>query len=269
MIYRCPYTMLDLDAYLRRIRYSGEPRPDAQGLAALHFAHATRIPFENLDILLGRPVRLDLDSLQAKMVAAERGGYCFEQNLLFTAALERIGFPVTALAARVRYRARRVNPRTHMLLLVRCEGSEWIADVGFGLEGLLLPLPFIEGRETAQHGRTHRIVREEGQWVLQMQSSGAWTDLYTFSLEPQLPVDYEMANFYTSTHPDSPFVRNLIVQSLSPESRRFLRNRELKVDDSRSVLQRTIESDDELLGVLAEVFALRFPGGTRFPFRES
>jgi len=261
--------MLDLDAYLRRIRYSGELRADESTLAAVHFAHAARIPFENLDILLGRPVRLDLESLQAKMVAAERGGYCFEQNLLFAAVLERFGFSVVSLAARVRYRARRVNPRTHMLLLARCGRSDWIADVGFGLEGLLLPLPLVADRETRQHGRTHRLVREEERWVLQMQSADAWTDLYTFSLEPQLPVDYEMANFYTSTHPDSPFVRNLIVQSLSPESRRFLRNRELTVDDGRSVTRRTIDGDEALLEVLGEQFSLRFPGGTRFPFRDS
>jgi len=262
--------MLDLDAYLRRIRYSGELRADSSALAALHLAHASCIPFENLDILLGRPVRLDLESLQAKMVGAERGGYCFEQNLLFAAVLERVGFSVTPLAARVRYRARRVNPRTHMLLLVACGGSSWIADVGFGLEGLLQPLPFGSVQKVRQHGRTYRIVPEgKLHWTLQMQASGAWTDLYTFSLEPQLPADFEMANWYTSTHPDSPFVRTLIVQALSPESRRFLRNRELTVDDGRSVTRRTIGGDDELLDVLAELFALRFPRGTRFPFRDS
>ena len=259
--------MLDLDAYLRRTRYSGELHASSSVLAALHLAHATHIPFENLDILLGRPVRLDLEGLQAKMVSAERGGYCFEQNVLFAAVLERLGFSVIPLAGRVRYRARRVNPRTHMLLLVRFAATAWIADVGFGLEGLLLPLPFVAERETRQHGRTYRIVPEEERWTLQLLSAGAWTDLYTFSLEPQLPADYEMASYYTSTHPDSPFVRTLIVQSLSPEVRRFLRNRELTVDDGRATVRRTIDGDVELLDVLAEMFALRFPDGTRFPFR--
>jgi N-hydroxyarylamine O-acetyltransferase len=260
---------LDLDAYLRRVQYSGDLHPSYSVLAALHLAHATHIPFENLDILLGRPVRLDLESLQAKMVNGERGGYCFEQNLLFAAVLERLGFSLTPLAGRVRYRARRVLPRTHMLLLVRCDGSTWVADVGFGLEGLLLPLPFGSGQEMRQHGRIYRIVPEQEQWTLQMFDAGSWSDLYTFSLDPQLLADYEMASYYTSTHPDSPFVRTLIVQLPTPEARKVLRNRELTVDDGRSITSRTIEGDDELLEVLTRVFGLRFPSGTRFLFRDA
>ncbi len=260
---------LDLDAYLQRVQYSGDLHPSYSVLAALHLAHATHIPFENLDILLGRPVRLDLESLQAKMVNGERGGYCFEQNLLFAAVLERLGFSLTPLAGRVRYRARRVLPRTHMLLLVRCDGSTWVADVGFGLEGLLLPLPFGSGQEMRQYGRTYRIVPEQEQWTLQMFDAASWSDLYTFLLDPQLLADYEMASHYTSTHPDSPFVRTLIVQLPTPEARKVLRNRELTVDNGQSITSRTIEGDDELLEVLAGMFTLRFPGGTRFPFRDA
>src|SRR4051812_7385068 len=110
--------MLDVDAYLQRIDYAGERRPTLAVLDALHLAHATHIPFENLDVLLGKPPKLDLDSLQAKLVRGGRGGYCFEQNLLFAAALEAVGFRVTPLAARVRFGSTRVNSRTHMTLLV-------------------------------------------------------------------------------------------------------------------------------------------------------
>src|SRR5438477_12188005 len=108
----------DLDAYLRRFEYGGSLKPTYDVLAALHLAHATHIPFENLDILLGRPIHLDLDTLQAKLVHGCRGGYCFEQNVLFAAVLEQLGFAVHRLAARVRYRAQHVLPRTHMLLEV-------------------------------------------------------------------------------------------------------------------------------------------------------
>src|SRR5574342_262407 len=94
---------LDLDAYLERIGYTGGLKPDLDVLEAIHLAHATHIPFENLDILLKRPIALDLASLQAKLVAARRGGYCFEQNLLFSAVLQRLGFSVTQYAARVIY----------------------------------------------------------------------------------------------------------------------------------------------------------------------
>jgi N-hydroxyarylamine O-acetyltransferase len=260
---------LDLDGYLRRVRYSGDLNPSHPVLEALHLAHASHIPFENLDILLGRSIRLDVESLQAKIVKGGRGGYCFEQNLLFAAVLERLGFSFTRLAARVRYRTRRVLPRTHMLLLVYCDGETWIADVGFGLEGLLLPLTFGSGQETRQFGRIYRLVAQQEQSTLQMLHSGSWTDLYTFSLEPQQLSDYEMANYYTSTHPDSRFVQTLTVQLPRPEARKILRNRELIIDNGKSVTNRTITGDVELLEVLAEEFDLRFPIGTRFPFRET
>src|SRR5262245_9602863 len=113
-----PAAPLELPAYLARIDYTGELRPTRAALEALHLAHLRHIPFENLDVLLGRPIRLDLDSLQAKLVGGGRGGYCFEQNTLFAEALERVGFRVKRLAARVRFGAAHILPRTHMLLEV-------------------------------------------------------------------------------------------------------------------------------------------------------
>ena len=109
---------LDLDAYLKRIGYAGARQPTLAVLEALHLAHATHIPFENLDVLLGRPIRLDLASLQAKLVAGGRGGYCFEQNLLIAAVLGQLGFEVKLIAARVRHRGDKDLPRTHMLVMV-------------------------------------------------------------------------------------------------------------------------------------------------------
>src|SRR4029434_8767102 len=99
----------------------------------------------NLDILLGRPIKLDVESLERKLIDGRRGGYCFEQNLLFSAVLEQLGFKVTRLMARVRYRTTALLPRTHMAVLVDlADGKKWIADVGFGADGLLLPVPFGE-----------------------------------------------------------------------------------------------------------------------------
>jgi N-hydroxyarylamine O-acetyltransferase len=259
----------DVRAYMQRIRYSGDLHPRYAVLEALHLAHASHIPFENLDIFLGQPIRLDVDSLQAKIVRGGRGGYCFEQNLLFAAVLERLGFSVTRLAARVRYRARRVLPRTHMLLLVRCDNDTWLADVGFGLEGLLLPVPFGSAQEVRQFGWTYRIAQEQGQWVLQSLHAESWTDLYAFSLEPQELADYEMANYYSSTYPESRFVQTLTVQLPSPKARTALRNRELIVDDGKTTISRTLAGESELLEVLAGVFDLRFPHGTRFRTRDT
>ena len=260
---------LDLEAYLERIGYSGGVQPVHAVLEAIHLAHATHIPFENLDILLKRPIRLDLASLQAKLVSGGRGGYCFEQNLLFSAVLQRLGFSVTQLAARVLYRSRRKLPRTHILLLVEVDSATWLADVGFGLEGLLLPVPFGSSRETRQFAWTYRVVETNGEWTLQSLRNGSWTDLYSFFLAPQLAVDFEPANHYTATHPDSRFVRTLTAQLPTPDVRYMLRNRELVLDRGVTVTRRALADDDELLAVLAEVFGLHFPAGTRFGYRDS
>src|SRR5579863_8510791 len=114
---------MDLQAYCARVGFSGALHPTAECLRELHLAHATHVPFENIDVLLRRPIRLDRDSLWKKLVKDRRGGYCFEQNALFAAVLEEIGFPVTRLAARVRLGAPGVGARTHMLLAVEADGQ--------------------------------------------------------------------------------------------------------------------------------------------------
>ena len=269
-----------LEAYLARIGYSGDLRPSAAVLAALHLAHATHIPFENLDVLRGVPIRLDLESLQGKLVDARRGGYCYEQNLLFAAVLEELGFAVTRLAARVRYRATRINPRTHMLLLVDVGEARWLADVGFGAEGLLLPVPFGSGEESRQFAWTYRVMpgpkghglRDKGsglpdlhEWRLQSRHDDDWVDLYDFTPEPQLPVDYEIANHYTSTHPESRFVKMLTVQLPTPQARTALRNRELIIDTGETTTTRVMADDEEVRRVLGETFGLPAPADLRIP----
>jgi N-hydroxyarylamine O-acetyltransferase len=258
----------ELEAYLARIGHSGRLQPSRAVLEELHLAHATHIPFENLDVLLGRPIRLDLDSLQAKLVSGGRGGYCYEQNLLFSAMLQRLGFSVRQLAARVLYRNRQTRLRTHMLLLVDVAGSTWIADVGFGAEGLLLPVPFGAGREARQFAWTYRTIEADGEWVLQSLRDGAWKDLYSFALEPLATAEFEPANQYVSTHPESRFVQTLTAQLPTPDVRTILRNRELVFDRGATIESRMLADDDELLAVLENTFDLRFPAGTRFAYRE-
>ncbi len=260
---------LDLDGYLARIDYRAPLARDHATLAGLHLAHATHIPFENLDILLGRPIRLDIASLQGKLVAARRGGYCYEQNLLFASALGAIGFPVTMLAARVRYRTTRVLPRTHMLLLVEADGERWIADVGFGGQGLLLPIALRPGDPAPQFVWTYRLQQDGTGFVLQAQDREGFHDLYAFTLEPQLAVDYEVASHYVSTHPESRFVRTLAVQLPGPDVRRSLRNRTLTIERGPDVQTQRLTTDEAILAELADGFGLAFREGTRFPFDES
>ena len=255
---------LDLDAYLRRTGARAPLAPSAEGLADLQRAHVGAIPFENLDILLGRTIPLDLGSLQDKLVAARRGGYCFEQNTLFRAALEQLGFTVTSLAARVRAGATGVRARTHMLLQVELSEGLFVADVGFGADGPLGSLPLQEGREHWLGSTGHRLRREGELWVLEGHTDGEWSDLYAFTLEPQHPVDFEVANHYTSTHPRSTFVNSLTAQRLWPERRVILRNRDLTVREGRITETTTIRNPEHLLEVLERHFDLAFPPGTRF-----
>jgi N-hydroxyarylamine O-acetyltransferase len=253
---------IDLDAYFARTGYAGPRRPTKVVLDELHLAHATHIPFENLDVLLGRPIRLDLPSLQGKLVRGKRGGYCFEQNVLFAAVLEQLGFAVTRLAARVRLGTQSLLPRTHMLLAVEVDGGRWLADVGFGAEGLLHPVPLVSGQAVRQFAWTYRVVEDAGLWVLQASHREAWQDLYAFTLEPHYLADYEMASYYVSTHPESIFVRTLTAQLPTPQVRYALRNLELATDRGDEMQTRKL-TEDELVGVLAATFGLEFPVGIR------
>lgn len=260
---------VDLYAYFERIAYSGPVEPTIDTLYALHFAHATHIPFENLDVLLGRPIRLDLDSLQTKLVIGRRGGYCFEQNLLFAAVLEQLGFQVTRLGARVRFRTTRILPRTHMLLKVDVGSRSFVADVGFGGEGLLFPVPLMAGEPSQQFVWSYRVIREGDTWVLQSQHTTDWHHLYVFTLEPQFQIDFEMASYYVSTHPDSRFVQTLTAQLPLPDVRYTLRNHDFYSERPDGVTQTPIADDHDLLQILSQTFGLQFPAGTRFPVQES
>ncbi len=260
-----PNNRVNLKAYLARVGYSGRLEPTETVLAHLHLAHATHIPFENIDVLLGRPPQLDLDSLQSKIVANRRGGYCFEQNLLFAAILEQVGFRVTRLAARVLYRATRKMPRTHMLMRIDLPSGPWLADVGFGAEGLLHPLPLVPGQETRQFAWTYRLVPQNGMWRLQSKWPEGWGDLYEFSEDSQDPVDYEPGNYFVATHPMSPFTRTLTAQWPTPEARWVLRNRDLVIDRGGGRVTTESVSDADLLGVLDRIFGLRLPADTVLP----
>lgn len=256
---------VSLDRYLQRLAYGGVLHPSYPTLDALHLAHATHIPFENLDVLLGRGVDLSLEALERKLVDGRRGGYCFEQNLLFGAVLEDLGFAVTPLAARVRRNTTAVLPRTHMLLLVATDRGPHLADVGFGGEGLLHPVPFEPGRQSRQYLWAYRVVEEGHQFVLQSRRAGQWRDLYVFSLDRQERADYEMANYWISTHPTSRFVQTLTAQRPTPEARFILRNRELTIDRGDDVTTRELRDITELRAVLDSHFLLQLPPGTALP----
>ncbi len=260
-------TELDLDAYFRRTGYEGTPKPDLPTLQALHFAHATTIPFENVAIQMGEAIRLDLESLQDKLVRRGRGGYCFEQNSLFLAVLRQLGFEVDPFEARVRLGTDAVLPRTHMLLRVKLGGEAFLADVGFGGEGLLHPVP-MDGEPHAQFGRGYRVVEDGVLRVLQSKQLVCWADLYAFVPEPRPAVDFEMGNWYTSTFPESRFIKTLTAQRVTREGRLVLRNLSFTTVTGTEAEERILDPN-EVPKVLREAFGLDIPDGTRFRALES
>jgi len=247
---------IDLGSYWDRLGCEPPPAPDLATLESLHLAHAAAIPFCNLEVRLRKPVPLDLPSLQERLVDRRRGGYCFEQNTLFAGVLRELGFRVETLEARVRPPdAPAPLPRTHMLLRVELPEGTYLADVGFGGDGPLAPVPF-DGTVSEQPGDSFRIVREgSGPFVLQRLAAGVWTGLYAFLPTPALPADYQVAHHYTSTHPRSPFVNTLTVQRSTPEARRYLRGRSYIVRRGEAVETREVEAG-EAAELLRTVFGL-------------
>lgn len=252
----------DLPAYLGRIGVVATPATDLPTLRAIHRAHVGAVPFENLDIQMGLPVRLDLASLQAKLIRQRRGGYCFEQNTLLLHALRAIGFEVTACEARVRPDDSRVLPRTHMVLVAALDDVRWLCDVGFGADGPLEPVAFGGSEQQQSHWR-YRLVAEGAQQVLQLHRDGRWRDLYAFLPEPRYPVDFEVANWFTSTSPESRFVLTLTAQRSTPEARFVLRDLELTVSGRDGAHARTVPRE-ALIPLLHDTFLIDLPADTRF-----
>lgn len=210
----------NLDAYLERIGYKGPQSATPGTLEAVHALHPAAIAFENLSPLLGSPVMLDADSLQAKLVAGRRGGWCFEQNTLFRHALEALGFSVTSLAARVVWNAPTgapIGPRSHMLLLVDLKGLPWIADVGFGGNVLTAPLR-----------------------------------LEPHSVQPT-------PNWYLCHHPSSFFRQKLMAARATPEGRYALLDNSLAFHRPNGTEKRTLTTPAALRSCLEHEFGLQLP----------
>jgi N-hydroxyarylamine O-acetyltransferase len=253
---------LDLDAYAARLGRVVPARLDLAAIRDLHQAHVGAIAFENLDVQFRRPIHLDLPRVCDKLLRSARGGYCFEQNTLFRAVLQARGVAVRAREARVRSGAATRRPRTHMTLVATLDGVDHVCDVGFGAYTPLHPVP-LDGTPSAQAAWVYRVVPEGPRLVLQWQRDGGWQDLY--AIEPGEPddIDFVMANWFTSTWPESGFVQTMTAQRATPEARYTLRNVTFTEDVRDATFTRTLRRE-EIVPVLRQVFGLDVPDDARF-----
>lgn len=246
-----------LDAYLARIGYDSPREPTLDVLKAVHLAQSQTIAFENFEPLLNRPVPIDLPALQDKLIAHKRGGYCFEINTLFCAALRALGFVVTPLLARVQWMAppTHVAARTHMVLRVDLNGTSYIADAGFG--AVTLTGPIILQTETPQrtpHEMFRLIAMGADELQLQVQLKNEWVRMYQFSLVPPPQIDFEVGNFFVWAYPESHFRKVLMASHVEAGKRFTLGNLTLTTRQvNGDTAQHEIETSDEFADVLRNV----------------
>lgn len=248
---------MDVQAYLDRINYGGDCASSCETLRALHRAHVLAVPFENIDNFLGRPISLEPKDLFAKVVTARRGGYCYELNGLFSLLLEAMGFPVTRLIARVWYGSRPPYPRSHQALLVQAECGSWLADVGFGGNGLLEPFPFVAGHVATQASEQFRLTSvDQEEYLLQCFVHDQWESLYSFSIHPCQPVDYRYVNYFHSHSPESIFMQRRICTIPTKDGRTTLADRSLSIRKYGKNEKSVVRSDSEYTDVLREHFGI-------------
>lgn len=251
-----------LEAYFKKIKYDGDKNPSLETLRKIHFLHPQVLPFENLNPFLTIPVLLDDRSIQQKMIFSDRGGYCFEHNLLLGGILKEIGFKVTQLAARIMWKnpEEKVTAKGHMLLLVQVEDRLYLADVGFG--GLTLTAPLLlqpEIEQSTPH-EIFRLLKDGEYYILQALIKNQWKASYKFTLEEQFLPDYQVSSWYLSNHPESHFVTGLIAARTTAEGRYNLHDQKLSIHSSNGRTEkREFTSPEALEEILRTFFSIRLP----------
>jgi N-hydroxyarylamine O-acetyltransferase len=251
---------IDLDAYFNRVQWGGAVSPNFETLAGLLRAHVSRIPFENFDVLLRRGVQLDIDHVQDKLVQSRRGGYCFEHATLFAAVLEKLGFKPVRHSARVILRApATASPRSHMFLTVTLPEGVFVVDPGFGPFASRIPLPLRDGEEARSEQETHWMMRDGSRWVLRADLGDKPVDTWVTTLEHDNPMDFEMANHFTASHPASPFVNWIMISALTSEGRVSAFNRDVTIwrNGQRQTMQLT--NRGTLRALLNDYFGFDLP----------
>ena len=248
-------------AYLPIIPLPESVAPTLETLSMLHLRHANAIPFENLDSLMERPVRLQLSDIAQKLVVERRGGYCLEHNLLFKAVLENMDFNVEALAARVLWNRapEEAAPVNHMVLLVDVGGIPYLADLGFGGQVATAPLRLRSGIEQDTPHERYRLMEDEGEWRLDTEISGEWRPVYSFGLEPQSMADLTVLNDAAMIEMRS----GLRAARVDGPRRHALFNARLRTHEGGETATRVLTSTIELREVLTTIFGIQLPVADR------
>jgi len=251
---------VNLKAYFERIGFAGSIAPTLATLELLHALHPAAIPFENLNPLLGLPVRLDLGSLQAKLLTERRGGYCYEHNLLLMAMLGDLDFNVRGLTARVLWNDPENTQSHHMLLAIEINSSTYIADVGFGGLTLTAPLKLKADTEQATPHGAFRLTGGDPEWQLDAKVGGEWKPLYAFDTSQKSMADFEEANRFLANDPASP-MRNQLRVALAPSGKRLtLKDNVLtSYAEGAEPVRRQLTSVADMREVLSTSFGLHLP----------
>jgi len=234
-----------IKAYLNRIGYRGTPRPDFNTLHHLQRLHLQTIPYENLDIVRGIPISLEIDAIYDKIVTRRRGGYCFELNALFAWLLRSLGFSVTDYFARFLKDEPEIPMRRHRVLKASCADGNFLCDVGVGLAVPREPMPLTTGKVSRQSNEKYILEKDDflGN-VLCEWHNDTWRRLYAFTEEPQIEKDFIAVSYYCENHPDSVFKAQDMVHIFTEKGRKSVAGREVRLfsDSCVEVLQPATEA---------------------------
>ncbi|MEL7537140.1 MAG: arylamine N-acetyltransferase [Pseudomonadota bacterium] len=249
---------MDQHRYLARIGADEIADTSVASLTTLQWAHMRSVPFENLDVFLGRRLCLDVPALFDKVVNKRRGGYCFELNTLYAALLAELGFSPIPHLGRVWLRNPPEAPaKNHLVHTVKLDGKRYVTDVGFGGRAARVPLD-VDSPASIDDGDGPiriRTDREFGYFV-ERRSSEGWQRQYSFTLEPAHPADVRVANHYTETHPDSRFVRDRYAGRFTEHGRIGLFDRRLTVRRGADSQEITVDGGDAWLACIKAHFGL-------------
>ena len=251
--------MTMLQDYFQRIGFTGSPAADLSTLREIHRLHPAAIPFENIDVLAGDGIDLAMDRIVDKLIGRGRGGYCFEQNWLLMTALRELGFDVEPLMARVVWQqpvGAPAGPKTHLVLRTLVDGEPWLVDVGFGGMVLTAPLILTPDLQQPTPHETFRLIEQRFGYQLEVLLSQQWQPVYQLSMEPQQPIDIEVANWYTAAHPNSKFRHHLMAARVTDETRYTLLNNRLAVRHQGQPADYQLLDTAGLARVLEEQFLL-------------